>query len=67
MMSTRMLAHRKVLGVLAAALALVAAPALMTGCNTIEGAGQDVSGVGRGVSSAASQTQEAMFPNSARR
>ncbi len=67
MMSTRLLAHGKVVGALLAALALVAAPALITGCNTIEGAGQDVSGVGRGVSNAASRTQEAMFRDSSGR
>ena len=47
-----------VLGIVAA----IVLPALIVGCNTVEGAGQDVSGIGRGVSGAASETQQAIFP-----
>lgn len=51
---------RSILLLLAAGLGLGAAT-MLSACNTIEGAGEDVESAGQGVSGAAEQTQEEIF------
>jgi entericidin A len=46
-------------GLLLAALVLIGTGSLLSACNTVAGAGQDVSAIGRTVTSGASQTQRA--------
>jgi predicted small secreted protein len=41
-------------------IALSGAASLLTACNTVEGAGHDVSAVGHGVSNAAEDTKDKM-------
>ena len=50
--------HR-VFGILLSALLVLGLSSLLTVCNTVAGAGQDVSNVGRAATSGAAQTQRA--------
>jgi predicted small secreted protein len=52
----------RTLPALCAAVAVITIPLLLAACNTLEGAGEDVSAVGQGVTHAADQTQQAIFP-----
>jgi entericidin B len=52
-------ARRRVVGLLLSALLLFGAGSLVTACNTVAGAGQDVSNVGHAVATGAERTQRA--------
>ena len=51
--------RHRVFGILLSALLMLALGSLVTACNTVAGAGQDVSNVGHAVSRGATQTQHA--------
>lgn len=53
---------RSALGVSLGALALLAAAA-MGGCNTVAGAGEDVSATGNAVTRGATETESKLFPS----
>jgi predicted small secreted protein len=57
--------RRRSIAVVCVAAALVLTPAL-AGCNTVRGFGQDIQGLGRTTSKAATSTQEAITPSSSR-
>jgi predicted small secreted protein len=51
--------HHGTTGIVLAALMLLCAVPLLSACNTVAGAGQDVSAVGNTVTSGAAQTKRA--------
>jgi len=51
--------HRGLAGLLLVILMLMGAGSILSACNTVAGAGQDVSTVGNAVSSGAQQTRRA--------